>query len=112
MPALLTLWDRTGTADLVIYEAGNIGAAIAATRVGAPSVALQVALAAPSVFFDALLKVVDFPLDAMIDPRPDTWRADGSGPSKRIPIRSVGWSDPRAVMPDVLQRPALAPRHA
>ena len=102
-PTLLAHWDLTGTPDVLIYDASNIGAGVAAREVGVPSFAFQVSLSAPVLFMGALRQVAEFPHDVLIDPSPNTWRAEGEGSHERIPIRSVGWSDPRGVLPEILQ---------
>lgn len=109
VPRLLDHWERDGRADLVVHEALNIGAAIAAAQVGIPAVAFHIGMAPPAFFLGMLRRVVDFPIGPVIDPRPDVWRAPDETPVERIPARSVAWSDPTAVMPRWLTEPSPGP---
>lgn len=106
VPRLHEDWARHGSPDLVVHEASNIGAAIAAREAGIPSVAFHIALAAPALFVTALRRVADFPFEVLIDPRPERWRGTEPALCQRIPIRSVAWSDTRAIRPELLnERP-------
>ncbi|WP_076261729.1 glycosyltransferase [Intrasporangium flavum] len=101
-PRLLAHWDRHGRPDLVVHEGSNVGAAVAARTAGVPAVSFHVSLTPPMFFLDALRSVIDFPLDVMLDPRPDSWRGSEELPFERVPVRSTGWSDPRGAGPEWL----------
>lgn len=105
-PRLLQHWDNTGRPDLLVHEGSNIGAAIAAQQAGVPSVAFHINLSPPLYFAGILRRAVDYPLDVLVDPRPQTWRGDLDEPLERLPIRTSAWSDPRATTPAWLGQPA------
>ncbi len=109
VPRLIDHWEREGRPDLVVHEASNIGAAMAAARVEIPSVAFHIAMAPPALFLGMLRRVADFPIGPVIDPRPDVWRTPEEAPVERIPVRSVAWSDPTAVLPRWLAEPSSGP---
>lgn len=99
VPHLLAHWGRHGAPDLVVHESTNVGAAIAAREAGVRSVSFQIALAPPSLFQTRLREVADFPLETLVDPRPDRWRGDETDICPRLPIRPDGWSDPQGARP-------------
>ena len=109
VPRLLDHWKRDGRADLVVHEGSNIGAAMAAARAGIAAVALHIAMGPPAFFVDLLRRVADFRIGPVIDPRPDVWRWPDEPTDQLVPIRSVAWSDPMAVMPPWLAEPAPGP---
>ena len=106
--------------DLVIYEAMNTGAGVAASVLGIPAVAYAIALA--SFFYGALhgataryqrevwLQRGRTPPEgagllasAMIDPVPPTLRHSGDGEDVIIPIRAVAYNESTAEVPPWLR---------
>ncbi|MGB8384355.1 MAG: nucleotide disphospho-sugar-binding domain-containing protein [Dermatophilaceae bacterium] len=82
---------------------------MAAARAGIAAVALHIAMGPPAFFVDLLRRVADFRIGPVIDPRPDVWRWPDEPTDQLVPIRSVAWSDPMAVMPPWLAEPAPGP---
>ncbi len=93
-PRLVEHWRAYGVPDLVVYDASNIGAAVAAAEFGVPAVPFAVSVAAPEMFMTRLTSVTNVTVSQpMLDPTPPTWRSAYVDALERIPIRSVGWSD-------------------
>lgn len=100
VPRLLEHWGREGAPDLVIHEAYNVGAAVAAARAGVPAVSFNVGLTPLGAFFDVLADMAGVEASTMLDPRPPSWRSHTESGSELIPIRPVAWSDPTTGLPD------------
>ena len=113
--------------DLVIYEAMNTGAGVAASVLGIPAVAYAIALA--SFFYGPLhgatagyqrevwLQRGRTPPEgagllaaAMIDPVPPTLRHPGDGEDVIIPIRTVAYNESTAEVPAWLSETRTRPR--
>ena len=113
--------------DLVIYEAMNTGAGVAASVLGIPAVAYAIALA--SFFYGPLhgatagyqrevwLQRRRTPPEgagllagAMIDPVPPTLRHSGDGEDVIIPIRTVAYNESTAEVPAWLSETRTRPR--
>jgi UDP:flavonoid glycosyltransferase YjiC (YdhE family) len=113
--------------DLVIYEAMNTGAGVAASVLGIPAVAYAIAL--DSFFYGSLhaatagyqrglwLRRGRTPPEgsgllaaAMINPVPPTLRRTGGGEELTIPIRSVAYNESTAEVPPWLRTTHTRPR--
>jgi UDP:flavonoid glycosyltransferase YjiC (YdhE family) len=103
IPYLLDAWSGDGRPDLVVHEGSNAGAAVAAQRLGIPSLSFHIALAPPELFRSLLTRVMDLPDEQVLDPRPPSLRPPGS--PETVPIRSVAWGDPTAAPPAWLDEP-------
>jgi UDP:flavonoid glycosyltransferase YjiC (YdhE family) len=119
----LTRWSP----DLVVYEAMNVGAGVAADVLGIPAVAFSVSLAerVPGVIHTAAVghlahRWTDHDRQppppgmfarALLDPTPPSLRSAGEeGATLRLPIRSVAYSQTEAVLPTWLGAPTGRPR--
>lgn len=97
-PYLLDAWAGDGRPDLVVHEASNAGAAVAAAQLGIPSLAFHIGLVPPEMFTGLLSRVIDVPDEPILDPRPPSFIPPGSPAT--LPVRSVAWGDPTAAAPD------------
>lgn len=102
MPRLLEAWVGDARPDLVVHEASNVGAARAAAQLGVPAVAFHIALAPAESYLAMLRSAGDYPVSALVDPTPASWRAGEPLTVPRIAARSVAWSDPTATVSDWL----------
>jgi UDP:flavonoid glycosyltransferase YjiC (YdhE family) len=113
--------------DLVIYEAMNTGAGVAASVLGIPAVAYAIALA--SFFYGSLHAATagyqrglwlqrgrtppggnGLLAAALINPVPPTLRRAGGGEGLTIPIRSVAYNESTAEVPPWLRTTHTRPR--
>lgn len=113
--------------DLVIYEAMNTGAGVAADLLGIPAAAYAIALAR-SIYASLHAATVDYqrelwvqrgrtpPEDtallaaALIDPTPPALRASGPTTSPTIAIRPMAYNETAAVIPPWLTGLPIRPR--
>jgi hypothetical protein len=124
-----TLVEAFGTMkpDLVVYEAMDTGAGVAASVLGIPAAAYAIGLA--RLIYRVLHRATigyqaaewtgrgqtppetDLLAAALIDPAPATLKAFGGETSAAsIPIRSVAYNEADAGLPDWLSTPATRPR--
>ncbi len=94
IPLLLAAWEGDARPDLVIHEGSNAGAAVAAARLGIPSVSFHIALTPPEFFRGVIARAIELPDEPVLDPRPPSLRPPGGTPTHSI--RSVAWGDPTA----------------
>ena len=117
-----------GDTDLVIYEAMNIGAGIAASARGIPSMAFSIGMAHGLIeyihtgalaYHRSAWTTLDRPVPdditsfagMLIDPTPPSLLTYSGGDEVvRIPIRSVAYSGSGGVLPQWLAGPARRPR--
>ena len=122
-----TLIDQIGRyePDLVIYEAMNTGAGVAASICGVPAAAYAITLG--TSFYEVLHRATvghqrdewlqggqtpptgSFLAAAVLDPRPGMLRVAGDLPSA-IPIRPIAYSEPGATVPAWLTEYRRRPR--
>ena len=114
--------------DLVVFESANLGARLAASRLGIPAVCLDLWAAGrwhvPQSELEARLRAAwaevstdPLPVDplygvARLDPAPPSLTAprpdSGGSTTRRIPMRQLAWGDP-ALPPVQLDRPGTRP---
>lgn len=106
-PRLLEAWGGQDRPDVVVHEGSNAGAALAAARLGIPSVAFHIGLMPPELFTGLLSRVVQLPDEQVLDPRPPSLIPPGGRPT--VPVRSVAWGDPTAATPALLRESVDGP---
>lgn len=114
-------------ADLVVYEAMNVGAGVAADVLGIPAVAFSIGLSdvVPGIIHRAAVGYLggrwtergrqpprtELLARALLDPVPPTLRREAHEEGvPRLPIRSVAYAAPDGVVPSWLGAPSGRPR--
>lgn len=126
VPAIIAVGERFRP-DLVVFEAMNTGAGVAASVLGVPAAAFAIGLA-PSAYAMLHTLTVDYQkgmwlerglavptkallADALLSPVPHSLAPDDAGlGAPTIPIRTVAYSDPGAVVAEWLTAPRGRPR--
>lgn len=122
---LLTVLETTGP-DLVVYEAMNAGAGVAADVLGIPAVAFSIGIASfvPALlhseavtYHSHLWAIRQRPVpargpvlaEALLEPTPPSLWQQPDPPLRRIPVRSVAYSE-TSELPTWLDEPGTRPR--